>query len=81
FQDQAANSSVSSLLNTYKKIEGVSPLILLKLKISEHNKQIEILKIEHELYEKYIKMLVSKNALFQSPFKNYLITNNSLIEK
>jgi len=79
-KDQAANSSVSSLLEIYKKIEGVSPLILLKLKMSEHNKKIDILKLEHELYEKYIKMLVSKNVLFQTPFTNYLITNSSLTD-
>ena len=80
FKDEAENSSVTSLLNTYKKMEGVSPLILLKLKISEHNRMIDIIKIERVLYEKYIKMLASKNVLFQSPFVNFLSANSSLTE-
>lgn len=80
FKDQAANSSVTSLLNTYKKIEGVSPLILLKLKISEHNRKIDILKLERVLYEEYIKILARKNVLFQTPFINYLSKNSIIIE-
>lgn len=75
YKKQAANSSVSSLLETYSKIEGISPIILLKLKMSEHRKNIEIIKIEQQLYETYIEMLVSKNILFQTPFKNFLSTN------
>jgi len=80
YRDQAANSSVSSLLNTYKKIEGISPLILLKLEMSVQNKNIEIIKIEQQLYETYIEILASKNRLFQIPFKNFLSTNKSLAQ-
>jgi hypothetical protein len=80
YRDQAANSSVSSLLNTYKKIEGISPLILLKLEMSVQNKNIETIKIEQQLYETYIEILASKNRLFQIPFKNFLSTNKSLAQ-
>ncbi len=80
FKDQAANSSVTALLNTYKTMEGVSPLILLKLKISEHNRVIDIIKIERVLYEKYIKMLAASNVLFQTPRVNFLNANSSLTE-
>lgn len=80
YRDQAANSSVSSLLNTYKKVEGISPLILLKLEMSVQDKNIEIIKIEQQLYETYIGILASKNRLFQIPFKNFLSTNKSLAQ-
>lgn len=74
------DSSVSALLDTYKKIEGVSPIILLKLKMSDHNKNIKILKIEQQLYEQYIEILARKNVLFQTPLTNFLTTNISLFK-
>ena len=41
------------------KINGwiLSPLILLKFKILQNKKDIEILKFEHELYKAYIEFL------------------------
>ena len=79
-KDQVSKSSVNALLDTYKKMEGVSPLILLKLKVSQKNKKIDIIKLEHELYDRFIKMLAAKNMLFQTPAVNFLTRNSSLIE-
>ena len=70
--EQNEQSSVNSIYETYQKIEGVSPLMLLKLKILQHKKKIEILKAEHELYTSYIRSLASKELLFQQPYLNYL---------
>lgn len=81
FQNQLANSSISSLLNTYKNIEGVNPLTLVLLKISEHDKEIELLNIEYNLYKDYMSMLASKNLLYQVPLKNYLSSNISIIKE
>ena len=78
--DQTNKSSVSNLLETYKKIEGISPLILLKLKILQHKKKIETHKTEYELYRSYIKLLVSKEILFQRPLMNHLSSTKELID-
>lgn len=80
YKKKKEDSSVSALLDTYKKIEGVSPIILLKLKMSDHNKNIKILKIEQQLYEQYIEILARKNVLFQTPLTNFLTTNISLFK-
>ncbi len=69
---QMEKSSVVSLLEVYKNMEGVSPLILLKLRMLQHKKQIEAHKVENNLYVKYIEALASKEVLFQKPLLNYL---------
>ena len=38
-------------------MDGVSSLLLLKFKILQNKKDIEILKFEHELYKAYIEFL------------------------
>jgi uncharacterized protein YhbP (UPF0306 family) len=65
-------SSISALLDTYKSMEGVSPLILLKLEILKLKKETETLKSQHELYKSYIKFLAVSETLFQKPYRNYL---------
>jgi len=79
--DQTANSSVLSLLDTYKKIEGVSPLTLLKLSILQQKKKFETLKSEHELFKAYIKILANQEILFQEPRINYLSENKEFIDR
>ena len=69
---QKQESSITALLNTYKKMEGVSPLILLKLEILLQKKEIAIVKSKHQLYKVYIETLAANGALFQKPFRNYL---------
>jgi hypothetical protein len=80
YKERVSNNSNSALLKFYPEMEGVSPLILIKLKLSENNKNIELIELEQVLYETYIEMLAVKNVLFQTPFKNYLIDNNVFIE-
>lgn len=77
---QVEKSSVVSLLETYKKMEGVSPLLLLKLKILQHKKLIAALKSEHEMYRKFIGLLAQNETLFQKPLKNYLSNTLEMIE-
>ena len=69
---QNENSSVSSIYEAYQKMDGVSPLLLLKLKILQNKKDIEILKFEHELYKAYIEIVSLNEQLFQEPLLNYL---------
>jgi hypothetical protein len=73
--NQNKESSVSSLLKNYQKMEGVSPLLLLNLKMLQHKKKIEIQKSKQELYKSYIKYLASQDILFQKPLLNFLSIN------
>ena len=77
---QNENSSVSSIYEAYQKMDGVSPLLLLKLKILQNKKNIEILKFEHELYKAYIEFLSLNEQLFQEPLLNYLSSSLEPLE-
>lgn len=79
--DQTTNSSVLSLLETYKKIEGIAPLTLLKLLTLQQKKNIETLKAEYELYRGYIKLLAGQEVLFEEPRINYLSKNREFIDR
>lgn len=70
--NQNKESSVSLVYETYKKMEGVSPLLLLKLKVMQNKKDIEILHFEQELYILFIEYLSLNEILFQKPYLNYL---------
>ena len=72
FNTQNKESSVSLVYDTYKNMEGVSPLLLLKLKIIQNKKDIEILRFEQELYISFIEYLSLNEVLFQKPYLNYL---------
>lgn len=72
---QTKESSISALLETYKKMEGISPLLLLKLEILVLKKEIEISKSQHQLYKTYVKLLATNGVLFQKPFRDYLSNN------
>ncbi len=71
-QKQIANSNINSIIEIYKNMEGVSPLIVLKLNILQNRKKIKTLKSQHNLFRTYIKTLDSKGILYQKPLKNYL---------
>lgn len=79
-QKQYENSSVTSIYEAYQKMEGVSPLLLLNLKILQNKKNIEILKFEQELYKAYIELLSLNEQLFQEPLLNYLSPNFELLK-
>ena len=71
---------MSSIYEAYQKMDGVSPLLLLKLKILQNKKDIEILKFEHELYKAYIEIVSLNEQLFQEPLLNYLSPSLELLE-
>ena len=76
---QIAESNVGSILSTYKKMVGVSPIVLLKLSILQHDKKIEMLKSKHDLFKNYIRTLESKGTLYQKPLRNYLSSDMKLL--
>jgi len=61
-------------------MEGVSPLLLLNLKILQNKKNIEILKFEQELYKAYIEFLSLNEQLFEQPLVNYLAPDFELLK-
>jgi hypothetical protein len=79
-QKQYENSSVTSIYEAYQKMEGVSPLLLLNLKILQNKKNIEILKFEQELYKAYIEFLSLNEQLFEQPLVNYLAPDFELLK-
>jgi len=69
---QAENNSITPLLEKYQKMEGVSPLVLLKLKILQQKIQFETLNAQQKMYRAYINYLSNTGLLFQQPYRNYL---------
>jgi len=76
---QLEENSVSSILKTYRKMEGVSPMLLLNLVSLKTKKKIETLQSKHELYITYIDWLANQGDLFQQPFRNYLSRDIEII--
>lgn len=72
-------SNTQSSFDTYRHMEGVSPLILLKLKESLLKTDISMHKILRRIYTKYIKFLNVSGKLSEKPCKNYLSHNLELI--
>ena len=72
-------SKTQSSFDTYRRMEGVSPLILLKLKESLLKTDIAMQKINRRIYEKYIQFLDISGKLSEKPYKNYLSDNLELI--
>ncbi len=72
-------SSVSSLLETYEQMDGVSPLLLLNLVIMQNERELQALKSKHQLYKLYIERLAIQGALFQHPLRNYLSASREFI--
>jgi hypothetical protein len=68
-------SNTRASFNTYRRMEGVSPLILLKLKESLLKTDIVMQKINRRIYKKYIQFLDISGKLSEKPYKNYLSDN------
>ena len=77
---QIDESSVLLILEAYKKMEGIPPLQLLRLKNLQNKKRIAVLKSEHLLYKSYINTLANLEILFQIPLRNYLSSSKELID-
>jgi hypothetical protein len=68
-------SNTRASFHAYQRMEGVSPLILLKLKESLLKTDIVMQKINRRIYEKYIQFLDISGKLSEKPYKNYLSGN------
>jgi len=73
------NSKTRSSFDMYRKMDGVSPLILLKLRESILKTDITMAKIMSQIYEKYIRLLAVSGKLTEKPLKNYLSSNLEVI--
>lgn len=72
-------AGTDSLLNTYMKVQGVSPLVLLEMKESTLKRAVELEKIHYDLLSNYIELLDITGKLSEKPLKNYLSTNLEFI--
>ncbi len=63
----------------FRKVEGVNPLILLKLKESSLKTDISLEKVKFQIYTKYINLLDASGRLSKKPFNNYLYRGLEMI--
>jgi len=79
-KNQINNGSIKPIFEIYKNMIGVSPLLLVKLKLLLNDKQTASVDAKHELYTSYIRTLSVKEVLFQKPLRNYLSTGIKYIQ-
>jgi hypothetical protein len=65
-------ATTDSLLKDYRQVEGISPLVLLKMKESILKRNIALDKIHNELLIGYIELLDITGKLSEKPLKNYI---------
>jgi len=53
--------------------EGVTPLLLLYNKVEEQKQGLDLLKLEGDIYNKYIDYLEVSEHLYVVPFRNFLV--------
>lgn len=70
--EKKTESGAESSYKIYRQVDGVSPLILLKLKESMLKTDIAIEKTRRRIYEKYVKLLDISGRLPEKPLKNHL---------
>ena len=61
-----------SSLKRYLEMEGVDPLILLSIRESILDNDIELLEIKFSILRNYIRVLDTSGELSRKPLKNYL---------
>jgi hypothetical protein len=71
---QKKKSRTQETFDIFRQMDGANPLILLKLKESMLKNEITMHKIQHQIYETYIKVLDCSGALSAQPLINYLST-------
>lgn len=71
-QEQMQDNQTAYTLEQYRKIEGVSPLSLLKLKELLLKKEWAILKIEYEIFQAYVKYLRLSGQMMELPLRDFL---------
>ncbi|KPA11844.1 conserved hypothetical protein, secreted [Candidatus Magnetomorum sp. HK-1] len=73
---QKKKSRTEETFDIFRQMDGANPLILLKLKESMLKNEITLLKIQHQIYETYIKLLDCSGELSSTPLINYLSKNS-----
>ena len=76
---QKNNSRTEETYNIFRQMDGANPLILLKVKESMLKNEITMLKIQHQIYESYIKLLDCSGELSSPPLINYLSKDSQKI--
>jgi len=71
-QTQLENSQAELVLQQYQKIAGASPIAMLKLKEMDMKKELELFKIQQNIYRLYISLLDVSGRMGHPPLKNYL---------
>jgi hypothetical protein len=71
---QKKKSRTEETFDIFRQMDGANPLTLLKLKESMLKNEITMQKIQHQIYETYIKLLDCSGELSSQPLVNYLST-------
>lgn len=66
-----AEDNSETSLRRYLAIEGISPLILLRINESILHKEAILNDLEKQIFDEYLKLLKSTGKLVESPVKNY----------
>lgn len=66
---EEGNSETS--LRRYLSIEGISPLILLKIQESIIKKETTLSNLEKKIFDEYVRLLRDSGKLVEQPLKNY----------
>lgn len=67
------NTKAAEIVRLATQEEGATPLLMLNTNVDKIKQQLDLLKIEIEIYESYIDYLALTEQLFKRPFKNYLL--------
>ena len=71
-QTQLENSQAELVIQQYQKIAGASPIAILRLKESDLKKEVELFKIQQNIYKLYVSLLDVSGRMGNPPLKNYL---------
>ncbi|WPR75601.1 hypothetical protein [Algoriphagus sp. NG3] len=72
-------SNEEESLKKYQAIEGISPLVLLKVKENMIKKRQILLDMEKQIFSTYLKFLDLNGLLVRSPVVNYLSSKSDLV--
>ncbi len=67
------NTKAAEIVRLATQAEGATPLLMLTTNVEKIKQQLDLLKIEIEIFESYIDYLALTEQLFKRPFKNYLL--------
>ena len=76
-QKQVNESQTLYSLDHYSKVQGSSPIILLRMQELVLGRQVRLISLEHTAFQKYIKLLDLTGKLAELPLKNYLLADLS----